>query len=183
MAPQPRLRPSPATAKTQKRSLKWRPARGGGADGASARGAGGAGPQAPIRGHGRRAGARRARQGEGNGAAGRSGRGRAAGCRPRAEAASLASPASWSPGSYRPPAPTRFRSLAGTRGRRGLKPRAGELCAEGLVPVKRGLRAPRGQADVVSLSALNNRGTQKCCRAVKTWFGSGNAYPEREERM
>ncbi|XP_032245166.1 uncharacterized protein LOC116622706 isoform X1 [Phoca vitulina] len=65
MAPQPRLRPSPATAKTQKRSLKWRPARGGGADGASARGAGGAGPQAPIRGHGRRAGARRARQGEG----------------------------------------------------------------------------------------------------------------------
>ncbi|XP_034866866.1 uncharacterized protein LOC118014562 isoform X2 [Mirounga leonina] len=65
MAPQSRLRPSPATAETQKRSLKWRPAHGGGAGGASARRADGAGPQAPIRAHGRCAGARRARQGEG----------------------------------------------------------------------------------------------------------------------
>lgn len=44
---------------------------------------------------------------------------------------------------------------------------------KGLVQVKRGLRAPRGQTDVVYLSALSNGGTQKCCGAVKTWLGSG----------
>uniref|UniRef100_A0A8I3MZH6 Cytochrome c oxidase assembly protein COX20, mitochondrial n=1 Tax=Canis lupus familiaris TaxID=9615 RepID=A0A8I3MZH6_CANLF len=63
-----RRRLGTATAETQKRSLKWRRARGGGAGGAggaSARGADGAGPQAPTGSHGRHAGARRAHQGEG----------------------------------------------------------------------------------------------------------------------
>lgn len=65
MAAEATARPGAAAAAPEERSLKWRPARGA-ASALAALGGGGAARLAPTRPHGRRAGARRAREGEGN---------------------------------------------------------------------------------------------------------------------